>query len=261
MKSVGVKIFFLFLIGIFSWAQTPDEVTHPDYTPQKQLVHDFGELLSAEQKARLESKLVAYDDSTSVQIAVVTFKELNGYPITLLANEIGENWGVGQKEKHNGIVIVISDKDRKVELRTAYGIQAKMPPTISKLIIDREMIPSFKQGDYYTGLNNAVVAIQQQLAGQYEAEPESESSYGVLIFFLFLGIIFLFIIIAGKGGGGKGGNRSKRGFNWGDLILTSGGAGSWGGFGGGSGGGGFGGGGFGGFGGGSFGGGGASGSW
>jgi len=271
MRSVGVKIFCLsfFFCSVFSWAQvSPYDVTKKDYTPEVKLVHDFGNILNAVERSQLENKLVAYDDSTSTQIVVVTFKNLDGYPIELLGNEIGENWGVGQKDKYNGIVIVVSDEDRKVTLRGGYGIQAKMPPTVEKLIIDREMIPSFKQGNYYQGLDNAVNAIQKQLAGKYDAEPKSESgdAEGIIFFLVFLFIIILFIIIASKGGG-SGGSRSRRGFNWGDVIFTSGGTSSWGsggsswGSGGSSWGGGSSGGGFGGFGGGSFGGGGASGSW
>lgn len=267
MKSVGVKIICLsfFLCSLLSWAQvSPYDVTKKNYTPEKKLVHDFGNILNAVERSQLENKLVAYNDSTSTQIVIVTFKNLDGYPIELLGNEIGENWGVGQKETYNGIVIVVSDEDRKVTLRGGYGIQAKMPPTVEKLIIDREMIPSFKQGNYYQGLDNAVNAIQKQLAGQYKAQPKSDSDLsGIIVFLFFLFIIILFIIIASKGGG-SGGSRSRRGFNWGDVIFTSGGASSWGSGGsswGGSSGGGFGGGGFGGFGGGSFGGGGASGSW
>lgn len=266
MKSVGVRIsVFLFLCfaGI-SLAQTPYDVTKKGYTPEVKLVHDFGNMLSAVERSQLENKLVAYDDSTSVQIVIVTFKNLEGYPIELLGNEIGEKWGVGQKETHNGIVIVLSDEDRKVTLRGAYGIQAKMPPTVEKLIIDQEMIPQFRNGNYYQGLDNAINAIQQQLAGQYQTKPKSSSGDGggILVFLFFLFVIIIFIIIASKGGGGGGGNRSKRGFNWGDVIFTSGGSRSWGGGSSWGGGGSFGGsGGFGGFGGGSFGGGGASGSW
>ena len=265
MRSVGVRLVFLsfLLCAIFSWAQlTPYQVTDKNYKPEVKLVHDFGEILNPVERSQLENKLVAYNDSTSTQIVVVTFKNLEGYPIELLGNEIGENWGVGQKDKHNGIVIVVSDEDRKVTLRGGYGLQAKMPPTIEKLIIDREMIPSFRNGNYYQGLDNAVNAIQQQLAGQYEAEPKSSEGDlgGILVFLFFVGIIIIFIIIASKGGGGSGGSRSRRGFNWGDVIFTSGGSSSWGG-GGSSWGGGSSGGGFGGFGGGSFGGGGASGSW
>ena len=225
-------------------------------------------MFDAVERDQLEGKLVAYDESTSVQIVVVTFKQLDGYPIEMLANEIGEKWGVGQKDQHNGIVIVLSNDDRKVTIRGGYGIQAKMPPTIEKLIIDQEMIPAFKQGDYYGGVDNATTALSKVLAGKYKGKPKSdngEDAGGILFFLVFVGVIIIFIIIASKGGGGgSGGNRGRRGFNWTDVILTSGGASSWGsggGFGGGSSGGGFGGGGFGGFGGGSFGGGGASGSW
>ena len=270
MKSVGVKLVLwsFLLLSTISLAQvSPYDVTKKGYKPEVKLVHDFGNILSAVERSQLENKLVAYDDSTSVQIVVVTFKNLEGYPIELLGNEIGENWGVGQKDTHNGVVIVLSDEDRKVTIRGAYGIQAKMPPTIEKLIIDREMVPSFRNGNYYQGLDNGINAIQKQLAGQYQAQPKksSDNSDGLFIFLFFLGIIVIFIIIASKGGG-SGGSRSRRGFNWGDVIFTSGGSSSWGSgkgssWGGGSWGGGSSGGGFGGFGGGSFGGGGASGSW
>lgn len=264
MRSVGVRLIItsFLLLSAFLLAQvSPYDVTKKGYEPEVKLVHDFGNILSGVERSQLENKLVAYDDSTSVQIVVVTFKNLEGYPIELLGNEIGENWGVGQKEKHNGVVIVLSDEDRKVTIRGAYGIQAKMPPTIEKLIIDREMIPAFRNGNYYQGLDNGINAIQKQLAGQYQAEPKSsDNSDGLFIFLFFLGIIILFIIIASKGGG-SGGSRSRRGFNWGDVIFTSGGSSSWGSGGGSSWGGGSSGGGFGGFGGGSFGGGGASGSW
>lgn len=261
MRSAGVKWLplLLWLICATLFAQTPYEVVKPNFTPQKRLVHDFGNMLDPVERSQLENKLVAYDDSTSVQIAIVTFQKLDDYPIEMLANEIGEKWGVGQKDKHNGIVIVLSKDDRKVTLRGGYGIQAKMPPTIEKLIIDQEMIPAFKQGDYYTGLDNATTAISKVLAGKYDAEPKSEDEGGAFVFFFFLGIIILFIIIASRGGG-KGGNRGRRGFNWGDVIFTSGGAKPWSG-GSSSWGGGGSSGGFGGFGGGSFGGGGASGSW
>lgn len=270
MKSVGAKLLFLisFLIGFILFAQTPFEVVKKDYKPAVKLVHDFGDMLNPVEEADLERQLVAYNDSTSVQVVVVTFQKLDGYPIHLLASEIGENWGVGQKDDHNGIVIVLSNEDRKVDIRTGYGAQIHLPPSIAKLIIDKEMIPQFRNGNYYQGLVNALDAIHLSLAGKYQAKPKSNQSssdgWGVFIFFFV--IILLFIFLSSKGGGGGGsGNRGRRGFNWGDVILTSGGTRSWGGGsswgGGGSWGGGSSGGGFGGFGGGSFGGGGASGSW
>lgn len=266
MKSVGVKIVFLFLL-LCSWlvvGQTPYDVVKKNYKPEKKLVHDFGQILNPVEKSQLERKLVAYNDSTSVQVVIVTFQKLDGYPIHLLGSEIGENWGVGQKNEDNGVVIVLSKDDRKVDIRTGYGSQVQMPPTISKLIIDQEMIPEFRNGNYYQGLDNAITAIQQTLAGKYKAKPKnSQNEEGGFLFFLaFVFIVILFIIIASKGGGG---NRGRRRYDWGDVIISSSGSspwlgGSWS-SGGGSWGGGSSGGGFGGFGGGSFGGGGATGSW
>lgn len=266
MRSVGARSFFIFffLISFLTQAQSPYDVTKKDYKPSNDLVHDFGQILSASEKRQLERKLIDYNDSTSVQIVVVTFDKLEGYPIEMLANEIGENWGVGQTGKDNGIVIVLGKDDRKVTLRGGYGIQAQMSPTIEKIIIDKEMIPHFKNGDYYQGFNQGINAVQKTLEGKYDAIPKKEKNDDGWVFFLiFLGIIVLFIIISRKSGGDSGGSGGRRGFDLGDIILMNSGRRTWGGGGswGGSGGGGFGGGGFGGFGGGSFGGGGASGSW
>ena len=257
MRLLGVNfiVFLLLHLSINLFAQTPYDVTKKGYKPEIKLVHDFGKIFKESERAALERKLVDYNDSTSVQIVVVTFEKLEGYPIELLGNEIGEKWGVGQKDLHNGIVIVFSKDDRLVTLRGGYGIQAKMPPTIEKLIISQEMIPYFKQERYYEGIDKAIDAIQLQLAGQYEAIPKSQDGPKgeIIVFLIFIGIFKVIVFASGGGhGGGRGGG-------WRNVIITNTGSSPWtgGGFGGGFGSGG----GFGGFGGGSFGGGGATGSW
>lgn len=248
---------------------TPYDVTKAGYKPEQRLVHDFGGLFSSMERIQLETDLVAYNDSTSTQIVVVTFKNLQGYPIELLGNEIGEKWGVGQKSEHNGIVIVISDDDRKVTIRGGYGIQAKMPPTVEKLIIDREMIPSFRNGNYYQGVQDGFTAIREQLSGQYEGLPQEEDDElsGLYFFLFFIGLMLLFMWLSrrnhGDGNDFRNGGRGNGRSILDDIIITNAGSNIFGGLGGGfgSGGGSFGGGGFGGFGGGSFGGGGATGGW
>lgn len=265
MKSAGAKFLILCLtiLSLCVFAQTPYDVVKKDYVPAKKLVHDFGKIFSPADRAALENKLVAYNDSTSTQIVVVTFKNLDGYPIELLGNEIGENWGVGQEGKHNGIVIVLSDEDRKVTIRGGYGIQAKMPPTVEKLIIDREMIPEFKAGNYYRGIDNGINAIQLQLAGQYQAMPKKDDGLdgeAILTIIIIVLLFVLFLSVSKNSGGNNGGGGYKNRDIFKDIIITNTGSRSWGSgrssWGGGSSGGGFGG-----FGGGSFGGGGASGSW
>lgn len=273
MKLATVRNFILFFfIGLVSLvAQTPYELVDLK-NPPKKLVQDYAKVFDAMQMDALERKLVAYNDSTSTQILVLTVESLDGYPLEMFANEIGEKWGVGQKGKDNGIVIVLSEQDRKITIRTGYASQVHLPPSINKTIIDQVIIPHFKQGDYAGGIDAGVNAIFQYFNGKFDAEPKQDQyevdwfSTFVLIFF----ILFVLLIVFGKknnGGGGGNGGRKQRSLlddiiimNTGRSILGGGGLGSGGGSWGGSSGGGFGGG-FGGFGGGSFGGGGASGSW
>lgn len=258
MRLVGIKFLFAFFLhlSLNLFAQTPYDVTKKGYKPDMKLVHDFGKIFNGNERNALERKLVDYNDSTSVQIVVVTFESLEGYPIELLGNEIGEKWGVGQKDLHNGIVIVLSNEERLVTLRGGYGIQAKMPPTIEKLIIAQEMIPYFREGRYYEGIDKAIDAIQLQLAGQYDATPhKNENPSGeIIVFLIFIGIFLTIAFLSGEDNGGRGGPRGRRG-GWPNVIITNTGSSPWssGGFGSGGG--------FGGFGGGSFGGGGATGSW
>ncbi|HSN09923.1 MAG TPA: TPM domain-containing protein, partial [Hanamia sp.] len=177
------------------------------------------------------------------------------------------------KEKNNGVVILVSANDHKARIETGYGMEGVLPDILSKQIIDERMIPFFKNGDYYAGLNNTVDAIIQAAAGEYKADPNAGKKNNVTAGKIIpLVIIFLVIVFLFSGGGGGGGSyMSRKGSKsfLGNALpwfllgnMMGGGGGRGGGFGGGGfGGGGFGGGGFGGFGGGSGGGGGASGGW
>jgi len=240
-----------------------------------QLVNDFANILSAKEVRALEAKLVRFNDTTSNQITVVTVKSLGDYTPSMFATEIGLQWSVGQKGFDNGIVLLVKPKmnsrDRgKAYIAVGYGLEPVIPDAIAKRIVDNEMIPFFKQGDYYGGINQATNVLMQFAAGEISAEGYGNKSETPAIFSLFpFIIIFIIIIIIRKSNGGShgiGGRSSNSGL-WTALLLGSmmnnnSGSGSWGGFSGGSSGfGGGGGGGFGGFGGGSFGGGGAGGSW
>ena len=265
MKLATIKKFLLlFFIGLVSLvAQTPYELVELK-NPPKQLVQDYAHIFDARQREALENKLVAYNDSTSTQILVLTVESLDGYPLEMFANEIGEKWGVGQKGKDNGIVMVLSKNDRKITIRTGYSAQIHLPPTINKSIIDQVIIPYFKEGNYAGGVDAGVNAIMEALAGKYNAEPKkSENEVDFVIIFIFI-VFFILVVFISKNkgsGGGSGGRRDRSLLD--DVILMNTGRsifGGGGGFGSGSGGSSSGGG-FGGFGGGSFGGGGASGSW
>lgn len=236
--------------------------------PKKQTsVYDYINLLSPEQKQSLESKLIRYADSTSTQIVCVIIGTTQGEDISLLGAKWGQQWGIGQKGKDNGILITLAKDDRRVDINTGYGIEYRITDRMAHQIINRIMIPEFKNENYYAGLDKGSDAIFASLQGEFQENRKFRNKEKR--FPLFPLIIIVIIIIALIKGGDKGGRGGRRRSNFGDSLLdflilsnmgrTGGSNRSRGGsFGGGFGsGGGFGGG----FGGGGFGGGGASGGW
>ena len=256
-----MKRFLLIFSLLFStslFAQVEKVIPKRPNPPK--LVNDLSNTLSAAQVEELERKLVAYDDSTSTQIAVVLIKSLEGYSLEDYALALGREWGVGGK-KNNGIVLLAAMEDRKIRIEVGYGLEGAIPDLTSKSIIDNDITPNFKEKKYYQGLNKAVDDIILAAAGRYKAPDgyTNRKGKGFKWGTLLIIIIFILIGIFGGGGGGNGtyvsrggARRVGGGFPW-WMFLGGGGSGG--------GGGSSGGGGFGGFGGGSFGGGGSSGSW
>lgn len=252
------NIFCILLLTLTLGVQGQDILPKPN--PPK-LVNDAAGVLSAEDAARLEKKLVAYDDSTSTQVAIVLVRTLNDYPIEEYALKLFRTWGIGNKKTNNGVLILAAIGDRKIRIEVGYGLEGAIPDIIANQIIRNDIGPNFRSGNYYEGLDAATESIIKAAAGEYKA-PEGynkgkEGGGGSILKFIIIAIIII-IILSNMNRGGGGGFMSRRGYRgFGPPIFFPGG-------GGGSGGGGWsggGGGGFGGFGGGSSGGGGASGGW
>jgi uncharacterized protein len=232
------------------------------------LVNDFAHVMTSDQIEQLESKLVAYDDSTSIQIAVITVPTTGDYAIEDYALKILRDWKVGNKKTNNGMVVLAAIQDHKVYIATGYGMEGSVPDITAKEIVEDEIVPNFKENNYYRGFDLAADAIIKASRGEYVAPSGYDqrgrhgSGGGGNIIGIIIFIVVILILIS-RGGGGRGGGGIFSGSGVLPFILGSmlgsGGRGG-GGFGGGGFGGG-GGGGFGGFGGGSGGGGGAGGSW
>ncbi len=259
------RLLFLISIILFSASLSAQDVL-PKPNPAR-LVVDDAHVLSPEQRDILEQKLVAFDDSTSNQISIVTIASLNDYAIEDYANKLFRTWGIGSKN-NNGILILVAANDHKIRIEVGYGLEGAIPDVTASDIIDNDLKPNFKTGDYYHGFDLAIESLGKAAAGEYKVAKQTDDSgnSGGGSIFGFLIIIFVIIMLISRGGRGGGGMMSRRGYGslfW-PLLFGSGfgGGGRGGGFGG-FGGGGFGGGGggFGGFGGGSSGGGGASGGW
>lgn len=261
---------FLLLASFAAMAEVPQRPY-----PQR-LVNDLAGIFTDSEQASLERRLVAFDDTTSNQIAVVTMSDLGGDDIALLAAELGEQWGVGRDKSNNGIVILIKpktgSKSGQVFISVGYGLEGAIPDAISKRIVENEMIPHLRNGnDYYSAVNAALDVLMPLACGEISErdydDDFDEFALAVLILFL-IAVLFLVIVASSSGGSTNigSGNKGHHLDLW-DLIVLSQqmnsgrGSSTWGGSsGGGFGGGGFGGG-FGGFGGGHFGGAGAGGSW
>lgn len=262
-------------------AVTGSRVFAQQYPPKSNtLVTDYTNTLSADNKAQLEHKLVAFNDSTSTQIAVVIIKSVGSYDIAQYGAGLGRNWGIGQKGKNNGILILVAMEDRKVTIQTGYGAEGAVPDAITSQVINNQIKPAFKRGDYYGGLDAATTSLMQYMRGEYKADApvqnrndnvnnnandndsSGSSNIGIIIFVIVVILIMIFRNI-GRGGGQIIGGRGRTSPFWWFLAGSALGRGSSGWGGGSSDGGGSdsGGGGFGGFGGGDFGGGGSSGSW
>lgn len=237
-------------------------------------VHDFSGWLAPGEKAALEQKLRTYWDSTSTQIVVMIRPDLGDYDKASYAFELGNRWGIGRKDKNNGVVMLIKSEppDRGIFIATGYGTEGALPDITAGRIIRNTIGPYFRQQQYYQGIDAGLNDIIKALAGEFTTdEPEKELSRSVLIILLIVflclfGLMGYIFYRVRKGLGTmytKDGRLARRkGRNnddgWGGGWWIGGG-----GFGGGSsGGGGWGGGSSGGdFGGGSFGGGGAGGDW
>lgn len=265
------KILSYLIICTLSLAAIPfygHALVEPSNPPR--LVNDFASLMTPAQAQAMEQKLVDFDRKTSTQITVVTLNDLEGYAPSDYAQRLFDKWGVGQASKNNGILILVKPKtaDSKGEayISVGYGLEGVVPDITAGRIIDSEMLPYFRSGDMYTGIDKATDVLMKLTSGEFTADQyKGDSDFSSDIFggfVLFIIMIMLIMITSRKGKGGSGGSNGSDGSSgghggmWVPPIILGGGFGGRGGSSGG-----FGGGGFGGFGGGMSGGGGGGRSW
>ena len=255
-----MKKHLLFLLVIFSFATSFAQNGLPLKPKEQKPVYQINaQLLNAQEEQLLNQKLVRYSDSTSTQIVVLIMDKTNGDNHLRFGTDIAQSWGIGQKGKDNGILVLITLEERKTSIITGKGVEYLLTDALSKRIIEQIIIPNFKNQQYFTALDQASDRIFQILTGEYKNDKKGNGEDSIPFIVIFVIVMAILIISSRKGGNGKGGNRSFSGPSLTDMIILSslGRSGGFGGSGGGFSGGGFGGG----FGGGSFGGGGASGSW
>jgi len=255
---VILRIVFCLLFTQIGFAQ----FNIPEIPSEQTSVYDYANVLSATEKAQLEEKLIRYSDSTTTQIVVITIESLKGEDVSQLATKWGQTWGIGGTAKDdNGVIILLAKAEKKIAINPGYGVEDRLTAGIGGEIIRNIIVPEFKAGSFYNGLDKGTTAIIDVFKGKYKGKRKADKKDGFpALPIIIIVIIILVLISRSKNNGGNSGN-STGGPSLLDIIILSslgGGRGS-GGFGGGSsgGGGGFGGG----FGGGGFSGGGSSGGW
>jgi uncharacterized protein len=253
------KIYYFFFIVFLSIQSSIAQFTIPEVPVKQTSIYDYADVLQPDEERILEEKLIRYSDSTTTQIVVITIESLNGENIGLLAPRWGQKWGIGGSEQQdNGVVILLARDDRKIHISPGYGVEDRLTAGITGELVRNIILPEFKAGSYYQGLDKGADAIFDVLKGKYKGNRKGDKGSGLpIVLVLFFVLILIIIIARGSKNNRNGGTGNFSGPSLADIIILSSlGRGGFGG-GGGSSGGGFGGG----FGGGGFSGGGAGGSW
>jgi uncharacterized protein len=245
-------ITYLLVFTAFVSAYGADDL--PPLPDPPKLVVDMAEMLSPDEEQALEAKLEGYEDSTSNQFAIVTINNLGDYALEDYANKLFSKWQIGQKGKDNGVLILVVKESHDIRIEVGYGLEPKIPDLFAKKIEDQVVIPAFKQGQFYEGLNQGTDILIKKAAGEFKGDPKAKKKKKGMSFWTILIIVIIVLYFISRFNGPRYDNFSRGGRRGGFY-----GGGGFGGFGGGGFGGG--GGGFGGFGGGGSGGGGASGKW
>lgn len=278
-RSAGGGLSTVLLLGLLAallFALPVAAQNKPTFPPLTGRVVDQANLLDAATEQALTEKLAALEAKSSDQLVVVTVDSLHDQPIEDYGYQLGRAWGIGQKEGDNGALLIVAPNEKKVRIEVGYGLEPILTDAFSSLVIQNDILPSFRQGDYQAGVVKGVDALIAQLeldpaeaqarAAAAETEHQASGAKIPIGTIVFIAVIFLFLFVRAVGAAGRG--RRHSGGGLGPILVWAASEmmknrddddrGGWGG--GGFGGGGFGGGGFSG-GGGSFGGGGASGGW
>jgi len=181
-------------------------LSEPDYPSLTGRVVDNAGLIPGSEESRLDNSLASFEKSTGIQMVIVTLDSLQGYDANQFGYLLGRHWGIGSKEKDDGLVLLVAPREKKIAIATGYGLEGDMPDVVAKKIIDYVIIPYFKKGEFSNGIIAGTTAIIEILGGASLPEDGATKDYvlkkhtpikqgknsigGTLPFF----IIFIFIV-------------------------------------------------------------------
>jgi uncharacterized protein len=190
-QLMGLLLLFVTFNAIHLSAQELPPQSNPP-----RLVNDYAQVLTNEEEQQLETKLVAFNDSTSTQIAIVLISSTGEYPVDDYAIALFRNWGIGQKGKDNGVLILAAMQDRRMTIITGYGVEGALPDAICKRIIELTLKPAFKAQQYFNGLDEATTEIMLRTTGEFKADEKQKEQAPVWLPVLFVFLILFFVMLA-----------------------------------------------------------------
>lgn len=216
------------LLAALAVAQVPTDTLLKSLRPSAD-VSDYAGILTPEQKALLEARCKALRQKTGAQLAVVTVKSLEGGQIDDFANKLFARWGVGEKGKNNGILMLVALQDRKARVEVGYGLEPILPDALAGRVLDQQLFPAFKQQRYFDGLNGGVNRICEIVERGEPATAEERQAAGHSGFWemlLLAGFLSLFVAIGafvvGVGFGMRGGPQILFGVFFGGIPFLMG---------------------------------------
>src|SRR5579859_2971312 len=195
-KLFGAALFSAALLFLAPAAQA-DDASMPPFPELSGPVVDQANLIPPDVRASIEQKLQAYDDSSGNQLVVVTVPTLGGYPIEYWGYQLGRHWGIGQKDKNTGTLLIVDAAEHKLRIEAGYGLEGTLTDAMSDDIIRNTIVPKFKQNDYGGGIADGVDRILAVLGGQVQEvqHQRRKDDSSTLFLVIFLGFILLRVIM------------------------------------------------------------------
>src|SRR5690554_5893115 len=206
--KANLRFFFLFFFLAVAFLGQSQTVAIPEKPNIETSLYDFGtNVMSASEKQIIEQKLIRYADSTSTQIVVILIPITGGEQIARFATDLGHKWGVGQKGKDNGVILLVAVDDRNVTIQTGYGTEHLLTDALSRRIIENQIAPEFRKGNYFGGIDKATTAIIEILSGEYQNSSSNQEGSSIPVILIIIGVIVAIVILSKAGGGNNNGNR------------------------------------------------------
>ncbi|MEO1023008.1 MAG: TPM domain-containing protein [Bacteroidota bacterium] len=224
-----LKSFFLLLLTTTLTVQLNAQNLFP--SSPTGMVNDFADMLTRSEEQQLEQKLRTYRDTTTNAVVIATIESLDGNNIQEVATELFSSWRMWEGERYNGVLFLISESDREIWIEVGYGLEGAIPDAMANRISENIIVPSFRNGQVYSGLDRATDAVIQLAAGEFSGIPElqqtSDSDGGGIPLDVIIIIIVLIVFAIGGRRGGRGRRRRTIGpvdvLLWGSMFGGRGG--------------------------------------